>query len=51
MAVPFNRLEARMPSQYSIIYVQGYAGTQSDVEETVDDPTYGFNMGSNPRRP
>lgn len=29
-----------------IIYVRGYAGTQSEVEETVDDPFYGFNKGS-----
>jgi hypothetical protein len=29
-----------------IIYVRGYAGTQADVEETVDDPFYGFNLGS-----
>jgi hypothetical protein len=29
-----------------IIYVRGYAGTQGDVEETVDDPFYGFNLGS-----
>ena len=29
-----------------IIYVRGYAGTQSAVEDTVDDPTYGFNAGS-----
>jgi len=29
-----------------IIYVRGYASSQSDVEETVDDPTYGFNTGS-----
>ncbi|HEX8523073.1 MAG TPA: alpha/beta hydrolase [Tepidisphaeraceae bacterium] len=29
-----------------IIYVRGYAGSQKDVEETVDDPTYGFNLGS-----
>lgn len=29
-----------------IVYVRGYAGTQSDVEETVDDPFYGFNAGS-----
>jgi hypothetical protein len=33
-------------SRYPIIYVRGYAGTQSDVEETVDDPLYGFNAGS-----
>lgn len=32
-----------MPTYYPIIYVRGYSGTQSDVEETVDDPTYGFN--------
>jgi hypothetical protein len=31
---------------YPIIYVRGYAGTQTDVEETVDDPFYGFNLGS-----
>lgn len=31
---------------YPIIYVRGYAGTQDDVEETVDDPFYGFNLGS-----
>src|SRR5947199_4334624 len=35
----------RMPD-YPIIYVRGYAGNQSDVEETVDDPFYGFNLGS-----
>jgi Putative serine esterase (DUF676) len=33
-------------SDYPIIYVRGYAGSQSDVEETVDDPLYGFNAGS-----
>src|SRR3954449_7246923 len=33
-------------TSYPIIYVRGYAGTQGDVEETVDDPTYGFNLGS-----
>jgi pimeloyl-ACP methyl ester carboxylesterase len=35
-----------MPAHLPIIYVRGYAGMQSDVEETVDDPTYGFNAGS-----
>ncbi|QNI30844.1 lipase [Alloacidobacterium dinghuense] len=35
-----------MNSHFPIVYVRGYAGTQSDVEETVDDPTYGFNTGS-----
>jgi pimeloyl-ACP methyl ester carboxylesterase len=29
-----------------IIYVRGYAMTQSEVEATVDDPFYGFNLGS-----
>ncbi len=29
-----------------IIYVRGYAGSQSSVESTVDLPYYGFNLGS-----
>jgi len=29
-----------------IVYVRGYAGTQGDVESTVDLPYYGFNLGS-----
>ncbi|MBN3962569.1 alpha/beta hydrolase [Nostoc sp. NMS8] len=29
-----------------IIFVRGYAGTQKDVEQVVDDPFYGFNNGS-----
>lgn len=29
-----------------IIYVRGYAGSQGEVEQTVDDPFYGFNVGS-----
>ncbi|MGE0274120.1 MAG: esterase/lipase family protein [Nitrospiraceae bacterium] len=29
-----------------IIYVRGYAGTQNEVEDTVDDPFYGFNKGA-----
>lgn len=29
-----------------IIYVRGYAGTDKDVEATVNDPFYGFNSGS-----
>ena len=32
--------------KFPIIYVRGYAGTQGDVEESVDDPFYGFNVGS-----
>jgi PGAP1-like protein len=34
-------------SQYlPIIFIRGYAGTQKDVEEAVNDPFYGFNQGS-----
>lgn len=29
-----------------IVYVRGYAGSQGEVEQTVDDPFYGFNVGS-----
>lgn len=29
-----------------IVYVRGYAALQSEVEETVDDPFYGFSAGS-----
>ncbi|MEH2190392.1 MAG: alpha/beta hydrolase [Nostoc sp.] len=29
-----------------IIFVRGYAGTEKDVEQTVNDPFYGFNSGS-----
>lgn len=29
-----------------IIFVRGYAGTDKDVEQTVNDPFYGFNSGS-----
>ncbi len=31
---------------YPIIYLRGYAGNQGGVEQTVDDPFYGFNTGS-----
>ena len=31
---------------FPIIYIRGYAGTQSAVEETVADPYMGFNRGS-----
>jgi hypothetical protein len=31
---------------YPIIYVRGYAGTGSDIEDTVSDPYMGFNLGS-----
>lgn len=33
-------------ADYPIIYLRGYAGNQSGVEATVDDPFYGFNVGS-----
>lgn len=33
-------------SSYPVIYIRGYAGNQAGVEETVDDPFYGFNRGS-----
>ncbi|MFN6476414.1 lipase/acyltransferase domain-containing protein [Nostoc sp. DedQUE07] len=29
-----------------IVFVRGYAGTEKDVEQTVNDPFYGFNSGS-----
>ena len=31
---------------YPIIYVRGYAGSDSDIEDTVSDPYMGFNLGS-----
>lgn len=31
---------------YPIIYIRGYAGTQTAVEDTVADPYMGFNLGS-----
>src|SRR3954471_23350597 len=31
---------------FPIIYVRGYAGFQSEVEDTVADPYMGFNIGS-----
>ena len=33
-------------SYLPIIYVRGYAALQSEVNATVDDPFYGFNLGS-----
>lgn len=40
--MPSNTTDRRYP----IIYVRGYAGGQSEVEETVADPYNGFNVGS-----
>ncbi len=34
------------PPYYPIIYVRGYAGTESAIEETVATPYMGFNRGS-----
>jgi hypothetical protein len=34
------------PPFHPIIYVRGYAGNQSEVEETVATPYMGFNLGS-----
>lgn len=31
---------------YPIVYVRGYAGTESEVEETVATPYMGFNLGA-----
>ena len=35
-----------MASYYPIVYVRGYAMTQSEVESTFNMPYYGFNIGS-----
>ena len=31
---------------FPIVYVRGYAATQGEINATVDDPFYGFNLGS-----
>lgn len=35
-----------VPAYFPIIYVRGYAFSQKEIEETTDDPTNGFNIGS-----
>ena len=35
-----------MPGKLPIIYVRGYAGSGRKIDEAVDDPLYGFNLGS-----
>jgi hypothetical protein len=35
-----------MPGYYPIIYVRGFAFTDSEIDETSDDPTNGFNLGA-----
>jgi pimeloyl-ACP methyl ester carboxylesterase len=37
-------------SYHPIIYVRGFAATQSEIEETVADPYMGFNLGSTKSR-
>lgn len=38
------------PPFFPIIYVRGYAGSESEVEDTVADPYMGFNIGSTKTR-
>lgn len=38
--------ETIAPPFYPMIYVRGYAGNQSEVEDTTADPYMGFNIGS-----
>ena len=38
------------PPFYPIVYVRGYAGSQSEVENTVATPYMGFNLGSTKTR-
>jgi pimeloyl-ACP methyl ester carboxylesterase len=35
-----------MPNRLPIIYVRGFAGDTAGVDRAVDDPFYGFNLGS-----
>jgi hypothetical protein len=35
-----------MKTKLPIVYVRGYAGTTSGINSQVDDPFYGFNLGS-----
>ncbi|HVF03703.1 MAG TPA: alpha/beta fold hydrolase [Frankiaceae bacterium] len=35
-----------LDERWPVIYLRGYAGNQKGVEQTVDDPFYGFNAGS-----
>ncbi|MDQ3973594.1 MAG: hypothetical protein M3276_04550, partial [Actinomycetota bacterium] len=35
-----------MVQELPIVYVRGFAGTTSGINEQVDDPFYGFNLGS-----
>ncbi len=35
-----------MSESYPVVYIRGYAMTQSEVEDTFNRPYYGFNLGS-----
>lgn len=35
-----------VPAYFPIIYVRGFAFSDSEIEETTDDPTNGFNIGT-----
>jgi pimeloyl-ACP methyl ester carboxylesterase len=39
-------MEAVMSNRLPIIYVRGFAGGQSGIDAQVEDPFYGFNIGS-----
>jgi hypothetical protein len=39
-----------MNKYHPIIYVRGFAATQSEIEEAVADPYMGFNVGSTKAR-
>jgi len=41
---------ASLHPYHPIIYVRGFAATQTDIEETVADPYMGFNLGSTKAR-
>jgi hypothetical protein len=47
-------INGAMPNEHHpfhpIIYVRGFAATQSEIEETVADPYMGFNVGSTKAR-
>ena len=41
-----NEVDTIESPKYPIIYVRGYAFSESEVEDTVSDPYMGFNLGS-----
>ena len=46
MAGEGDREEGGMVDRLPVVYVRGYAGTTSGIDAQVDDPFYGFNLGS-----